>query len=57
VRREVQIGLLRNRHTPLTRALKFARFLPAPLLRDVLHGSRLPEKIKEQLRQELKLKR
>ncbi len=57
VRREVQIGLLRNQHTPLTQAVQFARFLPAALLRDVLHASRLPEKIKEQLRQELKRKR
>lgn len=55
--REVQFALLRNRHTPLTRALDFARFLPAPLVRDVLHVSRLPEKIKQQLREELKLKR
>ncbi len=57
MRREVQIALLRNRHTPLARAVEFARFLPAPLLRDVLHVSRLPERIKEQLRQEMKLKK
>lgn len=57
LRRELQIALLRNQHTPLARALEFARFLPAPLLRDVLHTSRLPESIKQHLREELKLKR
>jgi hypothetical protein len=54
VRREIRIALLRNRHTALQRAKEFARGLPAPLLRDVLHTSRLPEKIKNDLRDELK---
>jgi hypothetical protein len=57
LRREVQIALLRNQHTPPARALEFARFLPVPLLRDVLHASRLPETIKQHLREELKLRR
>lgn len=57
LRREVQIALLRNPHTPLARAVEFARFLPAPVLRDVLHVSRLPEKIKEHLRQEMKARK
>lgn len=50
VRHEVRVALLRNRHTPLARAIEFARRLPPPLLRDVLHTSRLPEKIKAYLR-------
>jgi hypothetical protein len=54
VRREIRIALLRNQHTPLARAVEFARSLPPPLLRDVLHNSRLPEKIKNHLRDELK---
>jgi hypothetical protein len=53
LRREVRIALLRNPHTPLARAIEFARRLPPPLLRDVLHASRLPEKIKEYLRKDL----
>jgi len=50
VRHEVRVALLRNPHTPLARALEFARHLPPPLLRDVLHTSRLSEKTKSYLR-------
>lgn len=53
LRHEIRIALLRNPHTPLARAIEFARRLPPPLLRDVLHASKLPEKIKEYLRKEL----
>jgi hypothetical protein len=53
VRHEIRIALLRNQHTPLARAIEFARRLPPPLLRDVLRASKLPEKIKEYLRKEL----
>jgi len=52
VRPEIRIALLRNAHTPLARALEFARRLPAALLRDVLHNSRLPEKVKAYLRKD-----
>ena len=52
VRPEVQIALLRNMHTPMAPAIKFARRLTAHQLRDVLHTSRLPEKIKSYLRKE-----
>jgi hypothetical protein len=54
VRREIRVALLRSPHTPLARALEFARNLPPPLLRDVLHTSRLPENIKAYLRENLK---
>lgn len=50
VRPEIRAALLRNEYTPLARALEFARRLPAAQLRDVLHSSRLPEKIKVYLR-------
>lgn len=52
VRSEVRIALLRNAHTPLPKALECARHLSPSLLRDILHASRLPEKIKAHLRKE-----
>jgi hypothetical protein len=54
LRREIRLALLRSPHTPLARALEFSRGLPPPLLRDILHASRLPEKIKAYLREDLK---
>jgi hypothetical protein len=57
VRPEIRVALLRNAHTPLARALEFARRLPPAVLRDVLHASHLPEKIKEYLRKDLKARR
>jgi hypothetical protein len=56
VRREIRMALLRSQHTPLARALEFARSIPPPLLRDILHASRLPEKIKIYLRDNAKEK-
>lgn len=53
VRPEIRLALLRSQHTPLARALEFARRLPPAQLRDILHASRLPEKIKAYLRKEL----
>jgi hypothetical protein len=50
VRHEIRVALLRNPHTPLARAIEFARRMPAPLLRDILHTSRLPERTKTYLR-------
>jgi hypothetical protein len=50
LRREIRMTLLRNPHTPLARALEFARTFPPPLLRDVLHNSRLPDNVKTCLR-------
>ena len=52
VRHEVQVALLRNAHTPPAKALEFARRIPPRQLRDILHASRLPERIKSQLRKE-----
>lgn len=54
VRPEIRIALLRNAHTPLARAIEFARRLPPAQLRDILHASHLPEKIKAYLRKELR---
>lgn len=53
VRPEIRMALLRNEYTPLARALEFARRLPPAQLRDILHASRLPEKIKSYLRKTL----
>jgi hypothetical protein len=50
LRPEIRMALLRNGHTPLARALEFARRLPPAQLRDILHASRLPERIKSYLR-------
>ena len=52
VRQEVRMALLRNAHTPLARAIEFAHRLSPSQLRDILHASRLPEKIKAYLRKE-----
>jgi hypothetical protein len=52
-RPEIRVALLRNEKTPLARALDFARTLPPAQLRDVLHASRLPERIKHYLREAL----
>jgi len=49
LRREVRIALLRSQHTPLARALEFARSLPVTIVKEILHGSRLPANIKEAL--------
>jgi hypothetical protein len=53
LRPEIRVALLRNEYTPLARALEFARRLPPPQLRDILHASRLPAKIKAYLRKDL----
>jgi hypothetical protein len=53
VRPEIRMALLRNEYTPMARALEFARRLPPAQLRDILHASRLPEKIKAYLRKDI----
>jgi hypothetical protein len=57
VRPEIRMALLRNEFTPLARALEFSRRLSPALLRDILHASRLPEKIKAYLRKGLEDRR
>jgi hypothetical protein len=57
VRPEVRCALLRSESVPLARALEFARRIPAAQLRDILHASRLPEKVKSYLREQLKAKK
>ncbi len=53
LRPEIRYALLRNEYTPLARAIEFARRLPPAQLRDILHNSRLPEKMKAYLRKDL----
>jgi hypothetical protein len=57
VRPEIRMALLRNEHTSLARAVEFARRLPPAQLRDILHASRLPEKIKAYLRNDMETRR
>jgi len=45
-RPEIRMALLRNEKTPLARALEFAGTLPPAQLRDILHSSRLPQRVK-----------
>jgi len=49
LRSEIRLALLRSPHTPLACAIQFARRIPPAQLRDTLHASRLPERIKEYL--------
>jgi hypothetical protein len=51
-RREIRAALLRTEHLSLASALEFGQEIPAPLLREILASSRLPAKIKAQLRHE-----
>jgi hypothetical protein len=51
-RGEIRLALLRTEYLSLARALEFSRALPPPLLREVLHSSRLPARIKDQLLRE-----
>ena len=52
VRVEIRYALLRSAFTPLSRAIEFARRIPPPQLRDILHVSKLPESVKRVLRKE-----
>jgi hypothetical protein len=52
-RPEIRAAILCNAHTPLAKAIEFARRLPPAQLRDILHTSRLPEKTKQYLRRDL----
>jgi hypothetical protein len=52
LRPEIRVALLRNAHTPLARAIEFARGISTARLRDILKTSKLPEKIKSYLERE-----
>jgi hypothetical protein len=56
LRPEIRMALLRSEYTPLARALEFAPYLLPAQLRDLLHFSRLPEKIKTYLQKDLQSK-
>jgi len=56
-RPEIRMALLRNEKTPLARALEFAGTLPPAQLRDILHSSRLPQRVKTCLLKELETRK
>jgi hypothetical protein len=51
--RDIRIALLRNARTPLARVLEFAGSLPAPMLREILQTSHLPQSTKACLLRQL----
>jgi hypothetical protein len=53
LRKEVQIALLKNEHTPLSRAAYFAGTLSTVALRDVLANARLSDSVKEYVEEEI----
>ncbi|HLV86560.1 MAG TPA: hypothetical protein VKV39_06245 [Candidatus Sulfotelmatobacter sp.] len=57
LRPEVRVALLRNPHTPLARAVEFARRIPQSQLKDILQSSRLPEKVRSYLLHDLQLRK
>lgn len=57
LRKEIRMALMRNQYTSFTHALEFARSLPSPVLKDVLYASRLPDTVKNRLREKLTSKK
>jgi hypothetical protein len=53
-RREIRVALLRSQHTPMARAVEFARGIPLPAFRELLQSSRLPAEIKAYLLRQTK---
>lgn len=53
-RREIRVALLRNQHTPMARAMEFSRGMPLPMLREILHSSRLSADVKAYLLREVR---
>ena len=49
LRHEIRIALLRNEKTPIRVAQLVAKALPVPLVKEILHSSRLPEAVKNRL--------
>jgi len=56
LRREIRGALLRSEHTPPERALEFARSLPVETVREILHGSQLPDEVKSCMERELEVR-
>lgn len=52
LRREVRTALLRSPHTPMAKAVEFARGMAVPMLREILQSSRLPQEVKAYLLRE-----
>jgi hypothetical protein len=52
VRHEIRIVLLGNEKTPIDFALRVARTLPSPILRDILYASRLPQRVKTAIQEQ-----
>ena len=52
-RLEIRVALLRNAHTPVAKAIEFAQRIPPRQLGDILHASKLPERVKSLLRKEV----
>ncbi|MFB3815823.1 MAG: hypothetical protein ACE14L_17105 [Terriglobales bacterium] len=53
LRRDVQIALVRNSHTPLARAVYFAGTLPVTILRDIVENTQLRPELKVELEREM----
>ena len=51
-RLEIRVALLRNARTPANKAIEFAQRIPPRQLQDILHTSKLPERVKSLLRVE-----
>jgi hypothetical protein len=49
LRHEIRVALLRNEATPIRFAQEFAKALPVPVVKEIHHGSRLPEAVKSRL--------
>ncbi len=53
VRKEVQIALIKNQHTPIARAVYFAEQLSSQALREILANARLSDDLKSYLQDEV----
>jgi hypothetical protein len=55
VRHEIRVALLGNEKTPYDFALRVARTLPSPVLRDILHAMRLPARVKAAIQEQMQV--
>jgi hypothetical protein len=53
LRCEIRVTLLRSQHTPMAKAVEFARGMPVSLLREILQSSKLPANTKTYLSRDL----